>query len=71
MTVTQAEQPWSGRLLLAATTMLLLLLLLVVRVVVWASLWWCGISSYSLSLSTPLSVRSKQNSWKHRYTFFP
>ena len=63
MTVTQAEQPWSGRLLFPAAALPLLwcLLLLLLRVVV--LLWVCrpfltGISSYSLSLSTPLSVRS-------------
>jgi hypothetical protein len=63
MTVTQAEQPWSALLLLSVVvwgrTRDLLLLMLLLR-------WWCGISSYSLSLSTPLSVRSAKQ--QHGFT---
>jgi hypothetical protein len=63
MTVTQAEQPWSALLLLSVVvwgrTRDLLLLMLLLR-------WWCGISSYSLSLSTPLSVRSAKQ--QRRFT---
>ncbi len=64
MTVTQAEQPWSALLLLSVVvwggrTRDLLLLMLLLR-------WWCGISSYSLSLSTPLSVKSAKQ--QRRFT---